>query len=193
MAKKDNLIDFLDTVFVVDGEMIKDNGEDSYAYSVNEQYGLIGVFDGCGGIGSRKYDVYSNKTGAFISSHTIAKTISEWFDRFSENDNDLSGDNVKVICSELEEVFTEELRKLESGAAKTMIKGSLTKSFPTPASFILFQKRDRGLYTSFVWAGDSRGFILNSTGLAQITQDDIDEGEDALSILSNDSRLTNVV
>ena len=44
---------------------------------------------------------------------------------------------------------------------------------------------------NFLWAGDSRGYVLDEDGLHQITTDDID-GEDAMSNLSNDGVLKNV-
>ncbi len=193
MTEKHNLMDFLDTVFVVNGEMIKDNGEDSYACIVNKKYGLVGVFDGCGGIGSRKYDVYGNRTGAYLASHTAAKVVFKWFEKFSEEERGLNRENISEICSEIKENFDCELKELENGASKTTIKGSLAKSFPTTASLIMFTPRDQGMYASFVWVGDSRGFVLNSKGLTQITQDDIDSDADALSNISNDGRLSNVI
>jgi len=45
----------------------------------------------------------------------------------------------------------------------------------------------------FLWAGDSRGYVLDQNGLSQITKDDIEEGQDALSNLSSDSKLENVI
>ncbi len=193
-TKRENLTNILDGFFVVNKEMIAKNGEDSYAFSINDKCGLMCVFDGCGGIGSRKYAAYSNKTGAYIASHTVAKTVTSWFNEFNNEGGDISGNSIKRICADLEARITKELKTLESGAESSMIKGSLaTKSFPTTASMTLFKSEKSRLYTAFVWAGDSRGFILTPKGLSQITKDDIGEGEDAFSNLSSDGRLTNVI
>lgn len=187
---KENLIDFLDSVFVLGGEMIKDNGEDCYAYSVKENKAVIAVFDGCGGIGSRKYEAYANKTGAYIASHFLARKAVDCFKDWCEIGADFSAQR---ICGDLKMSFTEELKRLEGGTTVSAIKGSLTKSFPTTASMIFLENTGRNVTSSFVWAGDSRGFVLRLGGLTQVTVDDIDEGEDALSNLSSDSRLTNVI
>ena len=59
--KANSLISYTDLFFVVGGEMKPDNGEDSYVFSINDTHALLGVFDGCGGIGSRKYEMYGGK------------------------------------------------------------------------------------------------------------------------------------
>lgn len=193
-TRRENLTNIVDSFFVVSKEMVPKNGEDSYAFSINEKCGLMCVFDGCGGIGSRKYAAYGNKTGAYVASHTAAKSVIAWFNEFNTEGGVLSGNSIKKICTDLRERLTKELKTLENGAETSMIKGSLaTKSFPTTASMTLFKSENSRLYTAFIWAGDSRGFILTPKGLSQITKDDIDEGEDAFTNLSSDGRLTNVI
>lgn len=191
--KKDCLTGFLDTVFVINGEMIAHNGEDSFAYSFADSNGFMGVFDGCGGIGSRKYEEYERKTGAYLASHLIALETMDWFGSFQARGLTVSTNTTAEICSELCSRYSARLKLADSKTSGAMIKGSLTKNFPTTASLILFSYAEKKLNASFVWAGDSRGFVLTTQGLSQITRDDIDEGEDALSNLSNDGRLTNVV
>lgn len=188
-----SLISYIDSIFMVDGEMIADNGEDSYIFSVNDDYGIIGVFDGCGGLGSRKYAEYNNKSGAYISSRIVSKATLEWFDKFSENSRSLSGNTIKDICNELKDAIVNELKDYEQGTRSNGIKGSMTKSFPTTASIILFANKNDMLYSSYIWAGDSRGFVLTTSGLTQITKDDIENDVDALDNISNDGKLTNVV
>lgn len=184
----------LDEVFVVSGEMIKDNGEDDHYAYVGQKFGIVGVFDGCGGIGSRKYEMYENKTGAYIASHMSAETVEAWFDKFCEGGAELSGNTAADICADLHDSLADTLGEIEkTSGGRGAIKGSLVRSFPTTASMILFTLKDKKVYSLYVWAGDSRGYILTPDGLTQITRDDIDAGEDALSNLSSDSRLTNLV
>ena len=71
MAMYKNLLSEISTYFSISGEMIPQNGEDSYLYSFNENKGLVGVFDGCGGIGSRRYEILNGKTGAYIASRIV--------------------------------------------------------------------------------------------------------------------------
>ncbi len=189
-----SLIDFLDSVFTVNGEMIENNGEDSYMYSVNDDYGIIGVFDGCGGLGSRKYTEYNNKSGAYISSRVTSKIVLNWFEKISHNaDIQISGNTIDSLCSELKETIIKGLNEYSICTRFNGIKGSMTKSLPTTASIILFSNKKSALYSSYIWAGDSRGFILKDSGLTQITKDDIENEADALENISDDGKLTNVI
>lgn len=192
-TKKRSYNDFIDAVFVVNGEMIKDNGEDSFSYCVKENIGYVSVFDGCGGIGSRKYDEFDGKTGAYIASRACAGAAYEFFEEISGMDVLVSQNTYPKICEELEEVFYRKLSSIDNSTKKSAIKGSLTKNFPTTMSGILF-KYDNKRYTSFfTWAGDSRGFILAPRGLTQITKDDVSGNEDAFTNLSNDGNLQNYI
>ncbi len=195
---KDNnsekLIDFIENFALVDGEMIKNNGEDCFMYSIKDNYGILAVFDGCGGIGSRKYEEFGSKTGAYIASRVIASATNDWFNDFSQKDADLTNHTLEEMCKQLHVRYDAELAKLESNASSSAMKGSLTKSFPTTASIIVFKRKGDKMLAAYIWAGDSRGFVLTpERGLSQITKDDIDESEDAMSNLSSDGRLTNVI
>ncbi len=192
-SNKKTMVSILDGFFVINHDMIENNGEDSFAYSINERYAVFAAFDGCGGIGARKYDTYQNKTGAYIASHVSSEVLIEWFKQFSHNNVRLSGNSIGAISKEMQAYLTEGLQVWESGATASVIKGSLTKSFPTTASVILMSY-EGDLNTAFIWAGDSRGYVLNhAAGLSQITTDDIEGDDDALSNLTNDSRLSNMV
>ncbi len=183
--------DYIDSIFVVNGEMIPENGEDSYSFSVKDNNGYLSVFDGCGGIGSRKYEVHGGKTGAYIASHVCADVLFEWFDQHPVDEIKLTQKTVTSMCDELKEAFSAGLAEYEDNTQKSLIKGSLSKSFPTTLSGILFKYDHKKYTSSFIWAGDSRGFILTPRGLTQITRDDVSGEEDALSNLSNDGVLTN--
>ncbi len=192
--KSGSLIDFIDYVFVSYGEMIPSNGEDSYMFSVDENCGVIGVFDGCGGLGARKYSEYNDKSGAYISSRITSKAALDWLNNLRNgNKIQLSGDAMNGSYDELKERIIFDLEEYKSGARANMVKGSMTKSFPTTLSMILFTNKSDVLQTSYIWAGDSRGFALTTAGLAQMTKDDIETGADALSNISDDGKLTNVV
>ncbi|MBQ4630905.1 MAG: hypothetical protein IJB70_07985 [Clostridia bacterium] len=191
--KKGSLLTFVDSMFVVAGEMIEQNGEDSYSYCLGNKFGYIGVFDGCGGIGSRKYENYDNKTGAYIASHVSGLTMLDWFKKFCAADYELSSNNIKNICDSIKDNLERELKIFESSSATAAIKGSLTKNFPTTASMILFTSNKTEMYAAYIWAGDSRGFLLTEDGLFQVTTDDIEIDGDAMENLSNDSKLTNMV
>ncbi len=190
---KDSMRIFLNSVFRLNGEMIKGNGEDSFVCSVGDEMGLIGVFDGCGGIGSRKYDLYKNRTGAFVASRVAANIAADWFKEFSGISGVLSPSTASAFCDELKNRITYRLKELDGAVSSGVLKGSLAKNFPTTAAMTLFSRRQDELHCAFMWAGDSRGFVMTGKGLCQITRDDIDGGADALDNLSGDGKLNNVI
>ncbi|MBE6625936.1 MAG: hypothetical protein E7628_01970 [Ruminococcaceae bacterium] len=192
-SKKHILSDCIDAVFVVDGEMIKDNGEDSYSFSVKEDIGYISVFDGCGGIGSRKYETYGGKSGAYIASRACANAIYDYFGEISVSPAKITANTFPEIARALKDIFTERLSAFDSGSRQSLIKGSLAKNFPTTMSGILFKYEQKRYSYFFTWAGDSRGFILTPSGLTQVTKDDVNGSEDALSNLKNDGNLANFI
>ena len=44
----------------------------------------------------------------------------------------------------------------------------------------------------FYWAGDSRGYILDETGLKQITRDDVNDADDILAQMDSDGVMNNL-
>lgn len=67
------------------------------------------------------------------------------------------------------------------------------KEFPSTLSLVLIAPwKSHSLLTEFIWAGDSRGYILDSSGLHQVTVDDI-ANTDALENLSEDAPMKNVI
>lgn len=178
---------------IVCGEMIEDRGEDYYIASRSGSRGIIGVFDGCGGSGARRYEEYGDQTGAYISSRSAAAAVNRWFDKFCAEDCILSKNTLEDICISIENRIFAALKKINSRVKSRSLKGSILKDFPTTASMICYTRGEDSLYSAFLWCGDSRGYVLQEQGLVQVTRDDIGEGLDALSNLKNDGRLTNVI
>lgn len=180
-TKKSDKTEKLSALFCIAGEMKTENGEDSYYYSVKDNKIIVSVFDGCGGIGSRRYANYSGKTGAYVASRAVCGGVKEWFEK-SDNEplkikNEI--DRTLKVC----EKFAD---------AGGRIMGSLGKSFPTTAAISMITTSNNGVEITNMWSGDSRCYMLNNKGLHQISRDDV-EGEDALTNLSDDGVLKNVI
>ena len=168
--------DNLSLIFYVAGEMKESNGEDCYFCGYSENDSVVAVFDGCGGIGSRRYANFSGKTGAYIASRAVSGVVSHWFE--NDKDDETLSNYVKQaldVCN-----------KYADKSGRMM--GSLGKSFPTTAALIHVQGNEVCCH----WAGDSRCYILDDEGLHQLSLDDID-GEDAFSNITSDGVLTNVI
>ena len=185
MAKKkkreSDMIDLIDfQISFCEGKK-EDNGEDSEKHVLTERSALIGVFDGCGGAGARVYENLSNKTGAYIASRAVADAFEDWFEEGS-------GSQEKLV-----EKLTEYLRICESlSGAKDQLIGMISKKLPTTAAAAVLTAGTQVVDTDLYWAGDSRLYLLDQDGLAQLTEDDLG-GIDAFDNLSEDGVLTNMI
>ena len=171
---------------IVEGEMIAGKCEDSYLYLANEEMIVLGVFDGCGGSGARKYPVFGNHTGAYLGARIVCGVVHDWFDRYAAEIPE------EKWLEYLKVEITRNLKRYAEKGGKSLIKGSMISSFPTTATFTVCRYIENKLCVEYIWAGDSRGYLLNKKGLFQITEDDVD-GEDAMSNLTNDGVLTNMI
>lgn len=184
--EKGTILQMLSQRVIVEGELVAGKGEDSYLYLANEEMVVLGVFDGCGGSGARKYPVFDNHTGAYLGSRIVSGVIHDWFDCYASG----TPEEKWLIC--LKEEITRNLKRYAEKGGKSLIKGSMVSSFPTTAVFTVCRYIDNKLCIDYIWAGDSRGYLLNSKGLFQVTEDDVD-GEDAMSNLTNDGVITNMI
>lgn len=172
-------------------EMVPQNGEDCYCHSFCDTAGLIGVFDGCGGAGARKHGFYSDKTEAYMASRLCAGVF---YDRFREcYPAPLPPD--RFVTEQLVPGITDCLQRYqppkEEGAFQ--MRGSMVRTLPTTAAAALVQSVDGGKQlVSPVWAGDSRVYLLDGQGLAQLTADDTSV-PDPMENLYNDGVLRNVL
>ena len=175
--------------FLICQDKICDKGEDSYLLNVNENAAFFGVFDGCGGIGSRIYQEYGNRTGAYIASRAVSSTLADWFLEWSES---ASGREPEA---EIRERIDCALQAYSSAVeSRSMLKGNMKKEFPTTLACGIagYDSGRKRLTADFIWCGDSRGFSLDAGGLHQWTKDDVYR-QDAMSNIRNDGALTNVV
>ena len=160
----------LDFVMSFCRDKIPGRGEDSYCYSFCDTAGLLGTFDGCGGAGARKHDYYSGHTEAYMASRLCAGSFYDQFRRLFPGNH--------AAESLTNEVFLPQAvqRLLDFGPPKDttglIIKGSSIRTLPSTAAVALMQYHaDGSVLVTAIWAGDSRVYIMDSMGLAQLTVD----------------------
>ena len=184
--------EYLDCIAVVFKEKIEGLGEDSFCYAVNENGTMLGVFDGCGGAGAKEYPAFGNKSGAYMASRAAAGAARNWFTQtYTRSEADTAR-----CAGTLKEAINAALAvcKDNCGAgAGTKMKGSLFKAFPTTAAIAICSSESGEMYADIFWAGDSRVYMLDGCGLAQLTADDLSGDIDAYENISNDAVLTNVI
>lgn len=161
---------------------IPENGEDTSLYNLSERAALVAAFDGCGGSGAKKYSRAGNKTGAYIAARAVKSTVNTWFEGSRQRDADRLHDQILEVLQKCHQLASE-----SSG-----LIGRLTKLFPTTMAAAVCELGEEGLYADLYWAGDSRIYLLDADGIAQLTRDDIGD-VDAMENLSADEVLTNVV
>ena len=181
----------LDFVLSFCGEKTPGHGEDSYCYSFCDTAGLLGTFDGCGGAGARKHDYYSGHTEAYMASRFCAGAFYDQFRRLFPGNH--HADTL------IKEVFgpqtAQRLLDFEPPKDNTgfQIKGSSVRTLPSTAAVALMQQNNDGsVLVTAIWAGDSRVYILDSQGLAQLTTDDTTVADPMVNIYE-DGILTNVL
>lgn len=161
----------LDFIISFCRDMIPEHGEDSYCYSFCDTAGMLGVFDGCGGAGARKHDFYSGRTEAYIASRLCAGAFYDSFRAIFPCSLPASQVASEVFApTSVQRLVAYEPPKDETGFE---IKGSMVRTLPTTAAAALVQlEEDGSVLVSSIWAGDSRVFLLDSNGLAQLSVDD---------------------
>ena len=182
-----DFLDLLSTHFLICNEKIKGEGEDSGLESYNCEAGIMGVFDGCGGLGADICPSVSDKTEAYLASRAVFAATKQWFD---SSEATCYAWNVESLKNQI--ISKLELCQNQTEDSGSMLLGSLVRPFPSTIAMITFRIVNGELRTHHIWAGDSRTYVLDKNGLAQISNDDIN-GEDAMSNLTKDGALTNVI
>ncbi len=183
--KRQGMLSLLDFCIEVFKEKIDGKGEDSFYYSALPGKALFGVFDGCGGSGARRYEKLQGRTGAYMASRVASGATKDWFDALTSD----SIPNTETLAEKMQEYLA--ICKRE-GEAASSIKGKMSKAFPTTAAVIVCTPAKSKISATCIWAGDSRCYRLDSSGLMQLTDDDI-SGLDAMENLTADGGLTNVI
>jgi len=145
---------------------------------------LLAAFDGCGGVGGRRYPQMDNRTGAQIASGLYAGCLREWFK-----------ENAAALPREK---TAEELNALFAGAARechakylthapSAVTGSMVRTLPSTAAIAFVYQKKAALY----WAGNTRAYLLSKNGLRQLTRDDYFTRCDAYESLYLDAPIAN--
>lgn len=178
-------------VICAEREMIEGKGEDCFSYSfINGDSGYISVFDGCGGMGSRRYLKASGKTGARIASR-VAALVTDIF--YNNQQFCFDGSDNTRLKNALKDSFSKVKNAIENDGG-IMLGGDLFRTTPTTASIVAIRNTaEEDIQCEYFWAGDSRGYYLDENGLCQVTKDDLRTEEDAFTNLKSDGRMSNII
>lgn len=162
-------------------DKIPGKGEDSFCYSFCDSAGMLGVFDGCGGAGARTHEYYSGKTEAYMASRLCAGAFYDLFRMHYPEQQDTAAFVRDVLQpGTLQQLIRFQPPKVP-GAIQ--IRGSMVRTLPSTAAAAFVQAQEDGsVKVAAAWAGDSRVYILDGKGLAQLTVDDATVTDPMLNI-----------
>lgn len=170
--------------------VLPDAGEDSFALRSDEQGAFLCVTDGCGGLGSKRYPVLENRTGAYIAARLAARTFADWAqERWPAPSDKESGE---LLCAELSDALFHVLKgfaQVHCAEEKSRIVGSMQRRLPTTLCALTVRENRLCCW----WAGDSRGYVLDANGLHQLTRDHVRGTSDAFETLYRDAPLSNLL
>lgn len=180
-----------EALMAVSYAVLPENGEDSFALGQDEQGSFLCVTDGCGGLGSRRYAALEGRTGAYIAARLTSQAFAGWA---KERGNLPSRpEEGRQLCRELERDFARILMDFADRHCteeKTRIVGSMQRRLPATLCAAITQTGAAGWReAAFLWAGDSRGYVLDEEGLHQCTQDHTKASLDAFESLYRDMPL----
>jgi hypothetical protein len=162
-------------LFSVCGEKKPDNGEDSFVYALNESRAMVGVFDG--GPGAGQSPALKGKSGGYLASRAAAAAYLHWFEALQPGQENGAED--------VKERLRQYLRLCREQAGADFA-GRLSAS----GAAAICRPARGGADVQLQWAGDSRVYLLDGAGLAQLTEDDTG-GLDAMQRQSQDKAPTN--
>jgi serine/threonine protein phosphatase PrpC len=172
---------------------VEGKGEDADPIAIWEHnQGVLAVFDGLGGAGSTNYHHKGvAHTGAYIASRVAMNEVKSFASAFQPRP--AIPLDVANLRNDLSYALRHKAANLEAESEPSRLKSKLIKRLPTTiAAFFVAQQSETTIDCQIVWAGDSRCYALSpSTGLQQLSTDDIKSGGDALNNLKTDSPLSN--
>lgn len=163
-------------------EVLAGNGEDCFAVLKTGNCHAMCVTDGCGGLGSRRYPAFGDHTGAYAASRLAAQVFAEWA---KECKAPRLPEDAKALEEALEKAFrtTAERDCVTQGIR---ITGSMQRRLPTTFCAAVTDEKS----ACFLWAGDSRAYVLDAGGLHQCTRDHLKGTPDPFENLYRDMPLS---
>ncbi|MBO4938592.1 MAG: protein phosphatase 2C domain-containing protein [Oscillospiraceae bacterium] len=169
------------------GQIRPDLGEDNWCYGFAGDSAMIGIFDGCGGSGARTHAAYKSKSEAYMASRLASGAFYECFQKgIFENGN--PEEAARWAEAYIAQRIRDNVPPKEAGAIS--IKGMRTLPTTMAAVLIRAGAQDEILVTP-VWAGDSRVYLLDGSGLSQLSMDDSNQ-PDPMEGQYDDGLLTNL-
>jgi serine/threonine protein phosphatase PrpC len=172
-------------------EKIEGHGEDAPPLLINKGKACaVGVFDGMGGAGAATCDssLGDGFTKAYVASRLVAHSMDLFLNNHLPTDDVLVEDMEAVIKNKLQEEKEAFPPKVTSS-----LRSKLVRDYPTTLAIVTLQEYDKSFQIDSYWAGDSHCYLWTKDGFFQISKDDLEENNDPMENLHNDSPISNCV
>jgi serine/threonine protein phosphatase PrpC len=172
-------------------------GEDSDPYvnfDVNRNWGVLGVFDGLGGAGARKYihnQTNEEHTSAYWASRIVRGAVDSYLKR-----RPLGKDSFKYLEEGLHVAICDELNaRIECfPQAQLPLPSKMMAKLPTTMVLSHYKTSNDTVRIRCLWAGDSRAYLLTKESMFYLTVDDTDANDmDPFSPENMDMAMTNKI
>lgn len=175
-------------------EAVPGQGEDRALWQTMAEGGYLCLADGCGGLGARRYASQANATGAQLAARLATEAATAWASSAASRMPQLPVEG-RAMGASLAQALLHTLQQFhqqhgEKGAVR--IVGSMQRILPTTLCMALLLRDHAALDCLFLWAGDSRGYVLDTQGLHQLTADHVAGRLDAMENLYRDASLSNI-
>lgn len=167
-------------------------GEDAPPLLIAKGKGCaVGVFDGMGGAGAKICESSSLGVGytqAYVSSRIICSSMVIFLQNHLPTDDVTVEDMKAVIKRKLHEEKETFVPKVISS-----LRSKLVREYPTTLAIVTLQEHDNSYHVDSYWAGDSHCYLWTKDGFFQISRDDLEENNDPMENLHNDSPISNCI
>lgn len=175
----------------------ENEGEDADPISLvspNLNWGFVGVFDGMGGAGSKKYkhvESGEEHTSAYWGARIVRDCVEDLIKNRKTGENPASWVDCHIhetIKSKLDEKIK------EFPNANGAVLSKMTRKLPTTMAMSGYEIVDDEVVVTTYWAGDSRVYILLKDTIKILTIDDANaEDGDPFSPLNMDLAMSNAI
>lgn len=175
----------------------ENEGEDADPISMvdsNFNWGFVGVFDGMGGAGAKKYkhiESGEEHTSAYWGSRIVRDCVEELIKNRSLGISPIDWVN-EFIHSSIKSKLDEKIKEFPNANGAVLSK--MTRKLPTTMAMSGYEIIDDKVAITTYWAGDSRVYILLKDTIKILTIDDANaEDGDPFSPLNMDLAMNNAI
>ena len=173
--------------FTLCQEKIAGLGEDAepirYTFATSDMgAGMLAVFDGLGGSGSERYrDAnHTDHTGAKLAARCVRASVQQFGNALSAQ---IATPTFAINANILNKLKQDVITALNSELTKytftqSRIRSNMRRTLPTTMASVFYFPNQHQCQCNVVWAGDSRVFALTSSGLQQLSRDDVQTSTD---------------